>query len=441
MKPFVPMLKEQLSGIPEDQIGFLVASHSTPSIQTADILKQWNPRYGTDSLPALHHACSKLRKETKSGGESKLDNPPNPPPLSSQKSAISSTTFICTCKVCSRHRSYTRVSRNATTTSSSSGTSEPATQDELRKNLLSYVTGGAGAFGADEPPTRAEQKQKDDDAKQWLQNNFCQKDENNSAVALLNLARQWIVTLLPHILSKRNRVEYGLLDSKGACKETVKGRILLAVPFVGKDLPSPSSEFASPEVVLGLTILAYRYEGLRERDFDGGSRFRSGAKCQIDTGTVTTADGGTRETKGAKLPGILDVLVEQMRRESGQGRFDDRDTCKLFTQWKKYALEWPANTVPDSSVLGGGGGGGQQVQVPPLQLVNGDAEKDAAYELLRKTPQVGKRTRLPRFVVCAFDQGHLTLLTLRCFLLPIGIKYVHRKRSHKCSHCPPLAGH
>ena len=380
-------------------------------------------------------------KETKSGGESKLDNPPNPPPLSSQKSAISSTTFICTCKVCSRHRSYTRVSRNATTTSSSSGTSEPATQDELRKNLLSYVTGGAGAFGADEPPTRAEQKQKDDDAKQWLQNNFCQKDENNSAVALLNLARQWIVTLLPHILSKRNRVEYGLLDSKGACKETVKGRILLAVPFVGKDLPSPSSEFASPEVVLGLTILAYRYEGLRERDFDGGSRFRSGAKCQIDTGTVTTADGGTRETKGAKLPGILDVLVEQMRRESGQGRFDDRDTCKLFTQWKKYALEWPANTVPDSSVLGGGGGGGQQVQVPPLQLVNGDAEKDAAYELLRKTPQVGKRTRLPRFVVCAFDQGHLTLLTLRCFLLPIGIKYVHRKRSHKCSHCPPLAGH
>ncbi|MCH1504007.1 MAG: PEP-CTERM sorting domain-containing protein [Verrucomicrobiales bacterium] len=67
MKPFVPMLKEQLSGIPEDQIGFLVASHSTPSIQTADILKQWNPRHGTDSLPALHHACSKLRKETKSG--------------------------------------------------------------------------------------------------------------------------------------------------------------------------------------------------------------------------------------------------------------------------------------------------------------------------------------------------------------------------------------
>ena len=104
------------------------------------------------------------------------------------------------------------------------------------------------------------------------------------------------------------------MDSKGACKETVKGRILLAVPFVGKDLPSPSSEFASPEVVLGLTILAYRYEGLRERDFDGGSRFRCGAKCQIDTGTVTTADGGTRETKAI-------IFVCEAKRTRARTRF------------------------------------------------------------------------------------------------------------------------
>ena len=46
-----------------------------------------------------------------------------------------------------------------------------------------------------------------------------------------------------------------------------KSRKLLAVPFVGKDVPSRSSEFSHPDVVIGLTILAYRYEGLRQNDF------------------------------------------------------------------------------------------------------------------------------------------------------------------------------
>ena len=43
-------------------------------------------------------------------------------------------------------------------------------------------------------------------------------------------------------------------------------RRLLAVPFIGKDSPSPNSEFANPEVVIGLTLLSYRYEGLRQSD-------------------------------------------------------------------------------------------------------------------------------------------------------------------------------
>lgn len=66
-------------------------------------------------------------------------------------------------------------------------------------------------------------------------------------------------------------------------------RAKLAVPFVGKDVPSQSSEyvplspflaqgladvfslarrFAHPDVILGLTVLAYRYEGLRWSDFN-----------------------------------------------------------------------------------------------------------------------------------------------------------------------------
>ena len=46
-----------------------------------------------------------------------------------------------------------------------------------------------------------------------------------------------------------------------------KSRRLMAVPFVGKDVPSRASEFAHPDVIIGLTILAYRYEGLRTIDF------------------------------------------------------------------------------------------------------------------------------------------------------------------------------
>ena len=44
-------------------------------------------------------------------------------------------------------------------------------------------------------------------------------------------------------------------------------RRLLAVPFVGKDIPSQTNEFSHPDVVIGLTICAYRHEGLRRGDF------------------------------------------------------------------------------------------------------------------------------------------------------------------------------
>ena len=43
-------------------------------------------------------------------------------------------------------------------------------------------------------------------------------------------------------------------------------RQLLAVPFVGKDVPSRASEWSHPDVLIGLTLAAYRYEGLRRDD-------------------------------------------------------------------------------------------------------------------------------------------------------------------------------
>jgi hypothetical protein len=38
-----------------------------------------------------------------------------------------------------------------------------------------------------------------------------------------------------------------------------RSRLKLGVPFVGKDVPSKSSEFAHPDVIIGLTVLAFRY--------------------------------------------------------------------------------------------------------------------------------------------------------------------------------------
>ena len=59
-------------------------------------------------------------------------------------------------------------------------------------------------------------------------------------------------------------------DSKDDTKETdvsQSSRWSLAVPFIGKDVPSRAAEFACPEVLIGLSVLAFRYEGMRARDF------------------------------------------------------------------------------------------------------------------------------------------------------------------------------
>ena len=137
----------------------------------------------------------------------------------------------------------------------------------------------------------------------------------------LNLARQWLCTSVPHVLSMINRVSYGLLQPQDQARlaarvkagvKAPKSRTQLAVPFDAKDVPSRASEFAHPEarfsaasahasphdrvtshhvtppqhlltpvrltsrvhvpptsfrqVLLGLTTLAYLYEGLRASD-------------------------------------------------------------------------------------------------------------------------------------------------------------------------------
>mmetsp|Transcript_2417 Transcript_2417/g.3236 ORF Transcript_2417/g.3236 Transcript_2417/m.3236 type:complete len:3692 (+) Transcript_2417:353-11428(+) len=92
-------------------------------------------------------------------------------------------------------------------------------------------------------------------------------------IKYLNLTHDWLRTFLPHCLQKVNRVSFGLLSTE-ECAATLeddpmvpRSRLALAVPFIGKDVPSKSSEFAHPDITIGLTVMAYRYSGLRANDF------------------------------------------------------------------------------------------------------------------------------------------------------------------------------
>ena len=84
---------------------------------------------------------------------------------------------------------------------------------------------------------------------------------------MLNLASDWLLYFLPHVLKKVSRVHFGLLREHEMASLRERGclprsRRFLAVPFVGKDTPSAASEYAHPDVAIGLSILAYRLEVL-----------------------------------------------------------------------------------------------------------------------------------------------------------------------------------
>ncbi|KAJ9441712.1 putative nucleoredoxin 1-2 [Diplonema papillatum] len=126
-------------------------------------------------------------------------------------------------------------------------------------------------------------------------------------IMLLNLGHDWLHAFLPHCLQKIDRVSFGIMtpfDIDRALQENPqmpRSRIKLAIPFIGKDLPSQSSEFAHPDVVIGLTILAYRYEGLRESDFTE----------------------------------VLKLVLTSVEKEVG--KFSQRKTNKMYDRWIEAA--------------------------------------------------------------------------------------------------------
>jgi len=128
---------------------------------------------------------------------------------------------------------------------------------------------------------------------------------------MLNLTHDWLNIMGPHCLSMINRVKFGILTTSDVdrlttlyknCSMTLS-RKLCAVPFVGKDVPSRSSEFAHPDIIIGLTILAYRYDGLRRTNFDS----------------------------------MIQCLRQEMKNEAGGRNLEDTDSSRRFVRWIELA--------------------------------------------------------------------------------------------------------
>ena len=141
------------------------------------------------------------------------------------------------------------------------------------QHLAGMSEAAVKAFLLRGPVTQQQQQQQLEAGQQTVAEQF---ESNLSPYhrKMLNLGRDWLQSYLPHVLQKIDRVSFGIMNA-GDYERAVKAdprmprtRAKLAIPFVGKDVPSRSSEFAHPDVIIGLTVLAYRYEGLRWTDFE-----------------------------------------------------------------------------------------------------------------------------------------------------------------------------
>ena len=200
------------------------------------------------------------------------------------------------------------------------------------------------------------------------------------AIQLLNLARDWVWTFLPHVLSKVHRVSFGMLreedrrrwkaqivaaaggDASAANDFAIaRSRWLLSVPFIGKDVPSRAAEFAHPDILLGLSVLAYRYNGLRESD--------------------------------------MKMVVKELKKTllNEPGPFTERPSRMLFEEFKGKALQqWnleEEQKQKEAATKGIKGGSGKLLAPPellPLELLQVDDPQQlrALVRLMSKVPEV-----------------------------------------------------
>ena len=136
-----------------------------------------------------------------------------------------------------------------------------------------------------------------------------------------------------------------------------RSRVKLAVPFLGKDVPSRSSEFAHPDVIIGVTVLAYRYSGIRKQDFQdlidamtteyahevGPSADR--ASCLRYEAWVHASGGrirGNKNTNAAAGEAVVQEEEDDLSREVVALKYlqnsNKEQMDKLYQLWKSQPL-------------------------------------------------------------------------------------------------------
>ena len=217
------------------------------------------------------------------------------------------------------------------------------------------------------------------------------------AKKLLNLAQSWVKGLLPHILSKIDRVGYGILreaDMAMVDPKSPPNRQLMAVPFVGKDVPSRASEFAHPDVLIGLSVLAYRYEGVRQADLHRvvvqlktdmsrqvGPRDQRPASCLFQVWLSLA-----REAASARAEQSHAMLARASSRGGHTPPSSPRRTMSFAGS--DSGSDSGAGTGSEPGGCAGGGAGGSGGAVLPLALFqpNDPLQMSRLYGLLRRLP-------------------------------------------------------
>lgn len=168
------------------------------------------------------------------------------------------------------------------------------------------------------------------------------EDKRARLIKLLNLAHQWLNELLPHCLSLINRIHYGLLQGTRFYKlqQPSSSRNICAVPFRAKDVPTDSSEFAHPDVLIGLTYLAYRHEGLSYESFFKLFKYESSEmRSARPDGSYEISMAAKRFNQWIELAGAFTKNETNIKKGTIIAIPDDSAPKTKIHKWKQWKVE------------------------------------------------------------------------------------------------------
>jgi hypothetical protein len=193
------------------------------------------------------------------------------------------------------------------------------------------------------------------------------------------------------VVAKIDRVSYGLLSQQQIARDKMAeylvphSRSITAVPFVGKDVPSERSEFAHPDIVISLTILAFRYEGIR--------RFELRETLKQLQRSLWEEEGPYAKRRSARQ------FVDWVHLAGGRVRGTPREGEQVSPGPARSVAEAFCEGLPSPGARApaGGwgnaehpGGGADGREVWPLRLIDLDDDEqfDPVFALLRRLPQL-----------------------------------------------------